>query len=293
MKILSRYLSALTILASSSLCLAQDGQKVDLSAKFLVGKRYVLEQKLEQTTEMQVPGGGDAQEMTVDMTMQMAMAVEREKENEIKVGLSFEKMIMETNMMGQTMKMDATDPAQKATMGAVLDMKPTMYYTDDFQFLRMEDFGLEDNPIAQQMMKEDTLKQMVNGSLEAMPKEPVAPGHQWSYELAMPMEGIGEVSVASDYTFEKMEEVDGVPCALISYTGTIDGDITLPDGQGKITFGDSEFTGTFHFDPAIGYLRKSEAKNVISMNMQIAGQPEMTVPTVQTQTLKLKALEDL
>lgn len=283
--------AALSLLFSGS-AFSQD-TKVSLKPKFLVGKKYTLEQVMKQNTTIQLPpqAGGGEQEMKMTMNMVMAMTVTREGADEKKVTITFEDMVMDMDMGVQKMKMDAKDPAQKEMMGAILEMKPAMIYTNDDEFVRIEGIEAAGNPMLAKMMNADSMKQMVNGSLESMPGEAVPVGHTWEQDVAMPLEGVGEMSVKTRYKFERMETVDGHDCAVISFVGDMGGE--LDSGPAKIAFENTSISGTMYFDPEIGYVRKQEARTIMTMKMTIPGQPEMEMPLDQEQVLTLKALEDL
>lgn len=284
-------LAALSLLFTGSV-LSQDA-KISLKPKFLVGKKYTLEQVMNQNTKVQLPpqAGGGEQDMKMTMNMVMVMSVTPEGDDKKRVAITFEDMVMDMDMGAQKMKMDAKDPAQKATMGAILDMKPTMIYTNEDEFVRIEGIEAAGNPMLAKMMNADSMKQMVNGSLESMPAEPVAVGHAWEQDVAMPLEGVGEMSVKTRYKFERMEAVDGHQCAVITFVGDMGGE--LDSGPAKIAFEDTSISGTMYFDPEIGYVRKQEARTIMTMKMTIPNQPEMVMPLDQEQILTLKALEDL
>ena len=266
-------------------------QKVSLRPKWVPGKKYVITQDMNSVTKIPIPNMEGDQK--INMTVGMELQVKQTGDNEKKVAMSFTGMTMNMDMAGQKMKLDAADPAQKATMGAVLDMKPVFVYTNDDQFVKIESIGdTLGGPLAK-MMSPDILKQMINGALETMPKEAVAVGHKWEQKVEIPMEGAGKMEVKVNYHFEKMEVIDSVNCAFVTFSGNLSGDINAVEGV-KMSIQEGLFSGTMHFDPEIGYPRKQESRNRFVMKMTLPGQDqEMVIPMDQKQVVKLTGFTDI
>lgn len=285
MRIFRTSLPVLAFLIGSFLASAQD-EKVSLLPKLVVGKTYVLEQKMKTVTRMPLPNLPEPMDQNMEMTMSMQMVVDRVGEDEKKVEISFTDMKMKMDMAGQKMELDAADPAQKAALGGILEMKPTIIYDNEDNFLRLDGLAEQGGPIAQ-MMSPEMLKQMVNGSMETMPAEPVAVGHSWKSTVELPIEGAGNMTVTADYKFEKMEDVDGASCAVVSFAGDLSGTINPAPGM-SMTFEDGLFSGKMYFDPAIGYSRKQNAKTRFVMKMEVPNQKEaITIPMDQDQEVQL------
>ena len=267
------------------------GAKVSLRPTFVAGKKYVLSQDIETTTKLPVPNA--AGEQKIEMKMGMEMKVKQVNPKEKKVSLEFTEMKMKTEMAGQKIDIDAKDPAQKAAFGPILNMKPVMVYDGEDEFIRME--GMDEvmaGPMAK-MMNPDALKQMVNGSLESMPKEPVSVGHSWKQTVSVPLEG-AEMKIDVQYKFEKMEELDGVNCAVLTFAGNLSGDLAEIAQGISMKIEEGLFTGTIHFDPKIKYIRRQESRNRFVMKMKVPQQAEeMVIPMDQKQVVKLTSFVDL
>lgn len=280
----------LLFLVGSLSASAQD-EKVSLSPKLVVGKTYVLEQSMRTVTRMPLPNLPEPMDQIMEMTMGMQMVVDRVGEEEKKVEISFTDVKMKMDMASQKMEMDAADPAQEATLGGILEMKPAMIYDNDDNFLRLEGLETQGGPMAQ-MLSPDMLKQMVNGTMETMPADPIAVGHSWKSTIELPIEGAGNMTVKADYRFERMEDVDGASCAVVTFAGDLSGTINPAPGM-SMTFEDGLFTGTMFFDPAIGYSRRQTAKTHFVMKMEVPNQKEaITIPMDQDQEVRLVEYRD-
>ncbi len=284
--------SVLPLVLGLSLLAIASGQekKVNLMPKWQVGKKYVLSQDMVTVTQLPMPNAGGEQEMT--MKMDMEISVTQPDPGEKRVAMAFTGMKMTMDMAGQKMEIDAANPEQAAMFGDVLKIAPVFFYDNEDQFVRME--GLEAQaagPMAK-MADPEMLKQIVNGSMETMPQEPVAIGHQWEQEVAMPVEGADGMAVKATYRFERMEMVDGIECAVVTFDGKLTGDMATEGVQ--MSFEKADFSGAMYVDPEIGYARKTEATTDMVMKMTLPGQAEpMSLPMKQRQTVKLTALEDL
>ena len=275
----------------SALCAYAQEEKVSLLPKLVVGKTYVLEQSMKTVTRMALPNLPEPMDQNMEMTMGLQMVVDRAGEEEKKVEISFTDMKVKMDMAGQKMEMDAADPAQKAALGGILEMKPAIVYDNEDNFVRLEGLEAQGGAMAQ-MMSPDMLKQLVNGTMETMPADPVPVGHSWKSTVELPIEGAGNVTVTADYKFERMEDMEGASCAVVTFAGNLSGTINPAPGM-SMTFEDGLFSGTMHFDPAIGYSRKQTAKTRFVMKMKVPNQEEaITIPMDQGQEVRLIEYRD-
>lgn len=281
-------LSLLTaLILSGSLASSYGQEKINLKGKLITGNTYVLEHTMKMLSKTPIPGQAEAMEMKMDMKSGMELSIVQENPKEKSITVKYTGMKMKMNMMGQEMEMDAKDPSQKATLGAILDMEPRMIYDNDDNFVRLEGMDeMGENPMTASFTNSDSLKQMVQGAMGDLPEGEVGPGHEWESEVEFPLQGMGKMVINLRNKFEKYEEVDGAKCAVIKFAGTFDGELTPGEGM-SIKFKEgSTFSGTYYYDPKISYNRKQDIETDLTMEMDMGGE-KMTIPMNQSQTIKL------
>lgn len=261
---------------------------VSLKPDFQVGKRYEMKQSVNQTTQMGALGGGS---MKMKLDLAMDLSVNKGAPGEKLVAINFDSMVMEMDVAGQKIKMDANDPAQKQTMGPLLEMNPTLIYSNENEFLRIEGMDNNSDPTLQKMMNPDSLKQMVNGMLDALPDEQVSVKDAWDYETSLPIEGIGEMKGKTYFYVEKIEKMQGSDCVKILFDGRISGD--FDSVQGKMSIDEGKMSGHFHFDPSIGYIRAQTLDTDVVVKLSVPGKGEIEMPVKQKQKLVLTAVKSI
>ena len=104
----------------------------------------------------------------------------------------------------------------------------------------------------------------------------------------MDMGKMGKLSIATDFEFEKMEEVKGKKLAKLNFSGKITGKMEASPGV-AVTFGEGSMQeGTLHFDPEIGMVSRMEMTSAV--NMEVLGNK---MPMKQKIVQELTAFEDI
>ena len=146
------------------------------------------------------------------------------------------------------------------------------------------------------MFSDEQVKSLMKQSgLLAPSGKPVGPGDSWPVEFEQGLGGMGMMVIKGGYTYKKMEEVDGKPCALLNFAGNISmkpgakNNPNLPPGMEiKITGG--KMTNVTHFDPEAGIARKTvtDVEMVMEMTDPQAPEGKMKLPIKQKVTMTVK-----
>jgi hypothetical protein len=312
----------LLVLISSPALIAQEApatavvqEKVQLQPKWLLGKKYIQSMDMDQT--MTISFAGQDQTNKTSMAQEMSMTVTPYPKNAKykQITTVYEKIRLRIEMAGQVIEYDsekkdaATGPL--AALGAMAGAKLTFIVDENDKFVKFENLNefvaaiTGKNPAAgkllENMFSEDKLKQMINsGMLQAFPKEPVGAGDSWPFGLEVPIPQVGKMMMKGQYTLKNFEAVDENNCAVISCDASMGADFTGAEGAQAAAFKqlgmkieDGAMSGTFHFDPKIGYARKVdiEQKMKIRMKNPQTGQG-ILMPVKQKIRITLTGLED-
>lgn len=270
-----------------------DEKKILLKQSMQSGKTYELAQEMKMNSQISMPGTDQTMEQNMQMDISMEMSVTQPTPEEKKIAMKYTAMKTTMDMMGQTMTMDASDPAQKEAMGPILDIKPVIVLDKEDNFVRVE--GVEEyanNPALSSLTDPAALKQSINGMMGELPKEAIAPGHKWESQTDLPIPNMGNVKMTIKNEFKSIEEIDGVKCARIDFTGTFGGSVKQQGMEVSFEKG-STFSGTIHFDPKLGYNRKQDIEMNMIMGMQMPGSEEsMEIPMNIKQVVRLLKVKD-
>ncbi len=259
-------------------------EPVMLKLKWESGKAYIYKNATNMDMKMAMPGAEAPVEMTTEMTQTYRQTVSDHEKGK-KVAMSFDSIIMDTQMGGQSMmKFDSTDeesmkgPAAEAMKG-MLDIKIDTIFDNDGKLLAVENFKGGEGAAAA-MMNESTLKQMVEATNKMLPDKPVSPGDTWTSNVDVEMPQIGKMTTTMNL---KLVSVSG-GMANITYTG----DIKMAGGAG-VEMKAEKMEGTVEFDVEKGVLKKSTA--IVNLKMKApaaaaaANAQEIPVDTTTTQEL--------
>ena len=286
MKLLSLSASIFTL---GVLCAPQaSAQEVTLKPTWHGGKVYRQSQDMEMTTAL--PGAAGEQKM--QMHMEMSSKVTAEGEDKV-VTMVIDVVAMEMSMMGTKMSFDSREEGGAGPLAAMKGMigkEVVAVFGADDSFKELRELpeipGLGDaNPFG----SEETVKNMMGEAMRAaFPDKPVSPGDSWEGDLGMDLGKMGKLSIATEFDFEKLEEIEGAPQAKLNFSGIIKGKMEAGPGV-EVVFGEgSKQEGTVYFDPKIGMATKMEMNSTV--NMEVLGNK---MPMKQKIVQKLTAFEDI
>ncbi|QQL44002.1 DUF6263 family protein [Sulfuriroseicoccus oceanibius] len=226
---------ALTLTAPAVVATPQinkDHEPIELELKYQSGKTYTMLSSMRSNTS--VPMGEQVmdQRMTMDMTTQMKVSDVDDSKNQ-QLETSFTRVAMRTEVMGTVIEFDSDVPDEANPMFApMLKMvnKPFTVVVDENHEV-VEVTGLDEmlkdmGAMGTTVINKDTMNQVNGFDVSGLlPGKPVKAGDTWDFEQAMPGGAMGQGTINGTYKLEGTTELDGIPCAVISFVGTMDMDL--------------------------------------------------------------------
>lgn len=292
-----------------------DAQAIEIQQHWVVGKSYEFSARMEQASSFAI--GPQKMDQKAVTTMTMSLAVRPHEDGQSKrLTLKYERMAMDMEMNDQKMSFDSDKPGEGTdplnlgkTLGAVVGKEVKMIANAQDQITEIENFDefIRQFPAvpgmdpAKMFGKEQLQQMMKQGALQALPGHPVSAGDSWPFSHEMTLPQLGKLSVKGTYTYQGMEDHEGVSCARIQNDATMDMDISVSGSEGspqkalgmKIT--DGSLKGTIWFDLALGTARDAALVQEMKMSMKDPTDPSKTVeiPMKQTITTTLTKVEDV
>lgn len=289
-------------------------QAIDLQQRWTAGKQYFFTIQTTQNSVMDL--GPQKMEQGVTMSMEMSAAVRpHEDRKRNRLTITHDRLAMEMNMNGQKMGYDSAKPVgpdplgMGKAIGGMVGKDLKMLTNEKGEIAEIENYdefvaqiagaampGLD---MKQMFTKESLLQTMKQGSLQALPGKPVAPGDSWPFtnEVALPQ--LGKVAIKGTYTFKRLVERAGVRCAEILMDGALNMEMSGTGIPGMAALGmavtGGTISGTVWFDPALGMAREAQLTQQMTMSMKNPADPAatITVPMTQEMTTKLTKVGDL
>ncbi len=301
---------ALVLAASSAFA----ADAITLKQQWQVGKRYSQSMTMDQSTT--ITFGDQKMDQKMKMVAEMTSTVKKHEDGKSKrIAITYDRMVMDTEMAGQKMSMDSSKPADPGNplgnpfaaftgkeIKLIVDANDKVTDFENFEEIAKAAGGA--NPITAAFLNKESITRTVQqSSLQALPTKPVVAGDSWPFSVDMPMAGIGKGMVKGTYTFKGVTPHDGVPCAEIAVEGTINFDMTPAAGADassptaalgmKIEGGTMK--GTIWFDNALGTARGSELNQEMMMSMKNPTKPDetMKMPMKQAISTKVVKVEDV
>ncbi len=313
MNILTRPIAATfaLILAASS---AFAAEAIMLKQQWQVGKSYSQKMTMDQTTSITILD--QKMDQSMNLVAEMTSTVRKHEDGTSKrIGIKYEKMVMNTDMNGQKMTIDSSKAAaDSGPMGnpfaaftgkeikMVVDANDKVTAFENFDEIAKAAGGA--NPITSAFLNKEAISRTIQQSgLQALPAKPVTPGESWPFSVEMPLAGVGKGEVKGTYTFKGVTPHGGVPCAEIAVDGTINFDMSSagaadaenPVAKMGMKIEGGTMKGTIWFDNALGMSRGSDLKQEMTMTMKNPTNPSetMKLPMKQSITTELTKVEDV
>ncbi len=262
-----------------------------------VGTTFASDMEISQKMAMM------GQNIDSTIIMGIEMAVEEGAGDAAKqVITSYTRTGINMNMMGQEIAYDSADEdadpsSPLAIMGSIVGKKITMLLDDTNMVTGVD--GIEElkaelstNPAAagqlDAFLNEDQLKQMSNAWIsEVLPPTPVAPADSWSFSYSVNASGVGKIAYKGTAKLLGYTKVDGADVGVLDLDGKVDMEVTDGEAAGPMAAMGMELTGgkshsLVYWDNAVGYMRKMEAAQEMSMSMKNSETGEaMSMPIKQ------------
>ena len=261
---------------------AASGEGVALQFKLKPGSKFSYD--VQSVQAIQAAGHNIKQ----DVTMVNTFAVQSATDSTKKLDVSYDRVAMKTDAMGQQLTYDSRDPATKssplALMGNLVGKHFVVGVTDAGRVTSVE--GVDQlvnsmvdpaNPNAvamraqmSQTLNDKSLKSMMEQSFNIYPTRPVHPGDTWTKATSIAM---GPTTMTANTTYKLASVSNGV--AHLDVNGKI-------DGQGALSLSGTQ-TGTMDVDVASGLLTSGQ------LTQNLAGStPKMKIAT----TINIKGQQE-
>ena len=312
MKLLARTILALVCAVTT----LNGADTVELKQRWETGKKYIFTTQTSQQSTVTI--GTVKAEQTAGMTMETSVSVRPYEDGKRKeLTMRYDRVSMELLINGQKLGYDSAKPNEGTdplglgkSVGALVgkelkiltDEKDTPAEVENYDEF-VEQMKAAGSPAGLDVTKMftrpglvETLKQ---GSLQAFPDHPVAPGDSWSFSTKVTMAQIGTVTVKGTYTFKGMTSHGGAQCAEIVTDGTLSLELEGGDAEAaklgaKIIKGTMK--GPVWFDPQLGMAREANLDHDLTISIKNpldASGGDLAVPMKQTAKYTLTRIEDL
>lgn len=264
-------------------------QQVDLRWKYQAGEELLYRITVRQEATMAAQGS-----QTGSQIQTMRWTVDEVAANgDATVTVTTERM--QINQVGPTGSIDYdsetmadSTSAQNAMFGAIVDQSYTLVIAPDGTVKEVRGLeGMIDEMVAgfspdmastarqqfSQMFNEESIKDMMQQSIQSFPTEPVGPSDTWETSYSMPVPMLGEITTTASFTLDDVVARDGRQIAIISSTGTVSfGDA---EGQlaGMVEMDDATVDSTMEFDVERGHVLSGTTETSMTMNLSAGGQP--------------------
>jgi len=219
----------LALPAAASPEIKKDHDPIELQLKYLPGKTYTMSSTMRSNTSLTMGDQVMDQRMNMDMTTEMKVSdVEGTKTQQLET--SFKRIAMRTEVMGTVIEMDSDVPDEANPMLApMLKMvnQPFTVVVDENQQVTevtgLDEMLKEMGAVGATVVNKDTMNQ-INGfdMTSLLPGKPVKAGDTWDFEQSIPGGAMGQGTIRGTYKLDGTTEIDGIPCAVISFVGTMD-----------------------------------------------------------------------
>jgi hypothetical protein len=311
-------LACILVILACAVTTLTGADPVELKPHWDAGKKYFFTTLTSQQSTITL--GTVKTEQTVGMTMEMSVAVRAHEDGKRKrLNMRYERVAMEILMNGQKLSYDSakpgdnTDPLGLGKSVGLMVGKELRFVTDEkdipMEVENYEEFveqmktagstaGMD---VTKMFTREGLLETMKQGSLQAFPDHPVAPGESWSFATKVTMSPqIGTVTVKGTYTFKGMADHGGAQCAEILTDGSLSLEAAEGSDAGTKDLGVKNMKGTLKgpvwIDPQLGMAREANVDQDMSMSIKnpLDGSGgDLTVPMKQTVKTTLTRVEDL
>lgn len=254
---------------------AANGGAVELKFNLPEGSKYLYSTDIKQQTSTM------GQSMTNNMLMEFTYDVKAAENNNKQLAVTYTRMKMDMNGMGQTMSYDSNDSAKaNPNMKALNNMIGKSFTTTvapNGSIVKVE--GIEGlAPAGTPGMDAEAMKQMMQTSFNIFPDKPVKVGESWTKTSDMNMQMM-KMKMDTKYTLKK---VDGDKATI-----EMDGKISTGAGtevQGMKLDLNGTQTGTMEVEIATGQAVSGDIKQIIKGKMQAGGQE---IPMDVTSEIKI------
>ncbi len=269
---------------------AQAGEPVEMKVKWNVGKRYVQRMESTQATEMTLPGSPQPMKQETKQTQDVSLSVLKERDGggrelEMEIlGMALVSRAGGRDLLSFDSKKDASDDAGNpaAPMLRKLVGARIKFLTDAGGEIESVE-GLKEifdrvteghSAMEQEMIKgmfsEDNFKEMYSAA-QGLPDKPVKIGDTWPLKLEVSMGPLGTVILNSQYTFKGWEQHNNHKCAVLQFTGTLSA-ASDPGSASGMTIDNGKTSGKTWFDPALGMVIDTTAKQGMTIKVNTQGQ---------------------
>lgn len=285
------------------------GPKVSLRHRWTPGAYEIAtEMDMDQTV---TPGGRPSQRQKMSQEIHVRLDVDARGEAGTKdARLSYGSVVQKMTVGGQVLGYDSNGPAAQNApqLAAVLEplMGADIRITLDAEDRVSEVRGLNEvwdkvartNPqlagMAGQMkneMGDEMIRQLLNGSAEMLPQEPVGTGDTWPATIPLNVPFVGKVNVEYECRLDDVEETADGQVAHIAFRGHLkeEGATTASVGPGRVTIKDVDFkqVGSMQFDIDTGMVAGTTMKQTGRISMIAQGtEAKVTQDMTMHQTLR-------
>ncbi len=269
---------------------AQAKAPVELKLKWDLGKRYVQRMEMEQGTETALPGSPQLMKQEMKQTQDVSLSVLKEREGG---GRELEMEILGMMLVSKAGSREVLsfDSKKAASSDAGKPMAPTLrklvgsrikFLTDVSGkiegvegFKEVLDRISEGSSALEQgmikgMFSEDNFKEM-DSAAQGLPDKPVKIGDTWPIKVEMALGPLGSVVLNSQYTFKGWELHHDHKCVLLEFTGVLTA-VSGPGAADGMAIDNGKTSGKMWFDPALGMVIDTVAKQGMSIKVKTQGQ---------------------
>ena len=236
--------------------------------------------EIEMTQRMNNSQNFGGNEMTTTMSTTNFMTWEVESVDEssgvAKIKTEIDRMTMNMKSPQATFEIDSDSDEELEGMAKVVGEKlvgmvgkPFGQTMDSSGEVLTVDFPEE---LAAMMMGKEAMEKQIKNASPRFPKDPVTVGQTWNQETTTPMQGgLGEMQLASTYTYKGRETVEGKELEVIDIDIKM-GFKATEDSPAAIEITDQSTEGKIFFDAANGHATSLNVKQSMTMDIELAGQ---------------------
>ena len=263
-------------------------EAVALEFRYQPGRTYESIMTTVASTNMKMNGQEIKNDQTMTMESDLAVSAIEASKN-VKAAMTYSRVAMEMETMGQNMGFDSAKPASLegnplAGMAGMVGRTVTMTITPDFEVLDLQ--GLDalfeglgaGAEAAQGMVTGDQFKQMMGAQFAALiPDRKVKSGDEWPYKMSSSLGPLGIMKASGTNTLKGVLKQANSTVAVIDFKATAksapgeDQPEGLPEGLPGMDLGEMKMSGTSHFNLKEGYISKMEMETSMTFSMEIPG----------------------
>lgn len=289
---------------------AQANEPMELKLKWDLGKRYVQRMEMTQGSETALPGSPQPMKQETKQTQDVSLSVLKERDGggrelEMEIlGMMLVSKAGGRDVLSFDSKKDASGDAGKPMAPMLRKMVGThvKFLTDASGniegvegFKEVLDRISEGSSALEQgmikgMFSEDHFKEMYSAA-QGLPDKPVKIGDTWPLKVEMALGPLGTVVLNSQYTFKGWERHNDHKSVLLEFTGVLTTGSDSGAGGG-MTIENGKTSGKMWFDPALGMVIDTTAKQGMIIKVNAQGQ-SLTTKVNSTVSNKLVKIADL